>query len=434
MMKNKAIFLIITIAAFVGFIQSCNSKSDEIFPEISVSKPMNGNIFDNGDTIIFQALFSDDSKLMYAEVILVDKANIPKLPVFTITPDKNPFSITGSYIISDPLLPGGIYQLRFRTSDGTNVTNNFIDIQIHELDQQLLYPLIVTHPETNRWEAYSLTAANIWKEIYSYTGDYSGSAVNSAASQFYICGIVQSDLTAVKLPEGKFLWSVKPEIHQSQRWFEGITFDNTMLYVSCAEGNIRGYDNTGSEIYKTETYPNASPSHSAKTKNFVVGYFEDNFSKSKSLVAFHNEGGKMIQDKYIFTEVVGLHHIENDNILVFSNSTGQSEISLYDGTANTFSLLHLFYDGTFFETAVIDKNNFLISGSTGLYWFRMNTNSLISFSTEMINCQVAFDPLTQLIYASNSSILKVIDFPSGSTVESYSVPGPAVDLHLVYNK
>jgi len=59
---------------------------------------------------------------------------------------------------------------------------------------------------------------------------------------------------------------------------------------------------------------------------------------------------------------------------------------------------------------------------------------LISLSTEMINCQVAFDPLTQLIYASNSSILKVIDFPSGSTVESYSVPGPAVDLHLVYNK
>jgi hypothetical protein len=434
MAKISATFCVLFIAMAFAFIQGCDDKEDEVYPEIKVSQPLNGVNFENGDTISFQATFSDNAKLQSVEIVLVDKNNIAVLPNLSLMPDKNPFSLIGSYIISDPLLPGGVYQLRFRASDGTNVTNHFVDIQIYELQQQLLYPLIVTHPETSRWSVYRLTAANLWKEIYSYTGDYVGSAVNSAASQFYTCGIAQSDLTAAKLPEGGFLWNVKPQIHQSMRWFEGITFNNNMLYVSCAEGNIRGYDKTGTEIYKTETYSNAIPSLSVTTKNYVVAYFRDNFSNSNMLVAFHNEGGKMIHNKFILTGPIGLHHLNYDKVLVFSNSNGEGEISLYNGADNTFSSLYHFREGTFFETAFLDSDNYIISGSSGLFWYRMSKNSLISIAPHLINCQVACDPLDQLIYVSQNSMLNVLDFSTGSLIQSYTLPGSAVDLHLVYNK
>lgn len=59
--------------------------------------------------------------------------NKPMLGNINIIPGENPFSLKGDYIIDDPMLPGDIYQLRFRASDGTNVTNNFVKIQIHEL-------------------------------------------------------------------------------------------------------------------------------------------------------------------------------------------------------------------------------------------------------------------------------------------------------------
>jgi len=434
MVKIRAIIFLIFIATSFALLQSCDEKEDIEYPEILVSQPLNGENFENGDTISFQATFSDNAKLQSVEIVLVDKNNIAVLPNLSLVPDKNPFSLIGSYIISDPLLPGGVYQLRFRTSDGTNVTNRFIDIQIYELDRQLLYPLIVTQPASNQWTAYKLTGTDTWKEIFSYTGDYLGSAVNSAESQFYTCGIVQSDLTALKLPEGGFLWNVKPQIHQSMRWFEGITFNNNMLYVSCAEGNIRGYDKTGNEIYKTETFPDAIPSLSVKTKNFIVAYFYDKFSKSNLLVAFHNEGGKMIQNKFILASPVGLYHLTNDKILVFSNSNGEGEISLYNGTDNSFSSFYHFKEGTFFETAALDSDNFMISGSSGLFWYRMSKNSLISIAPDLINCQLACDPIDQLIYAGRNSMLKVLDFSTASVIQSYPLPGPVVDLHLVYNK
>ena len=434
MVKIRAIFFVISISIAIAFIQGCKDNEDLVYPEISVSQPLNGDNFENGDTISFQVTFSDNSELLSAEVVLVDKNNIAVLPNLNLVPDKNPFSLIGSYIISDPLLPGGVYQLRFRASDGTNVTNRFVDIQIHELEMQLLYPLIVTHPASNQWTAYKLNGTGTWKEIFSYTGDYLGSAVNSAASQFYTCGISQSDLTAVKLPEGGFLWNVKPEIHQSLRWFEGITFTDNKLYISCAEGNIRGYDKTGNEIYKTETYQNAIPSISVKTQNFVVAYFKDNFSNSNLLVAFHNEGGKMIHYKFILTGPIGLHHLNNDKVLVFSNNNGEGEISLYNGMDNSFSSFYHFNEGTFFETAALDSDNFIISGSAGLFWYRMSKNSLISIAPDLINCQLACDPIDQLIYAGQNSMLKVLDFSTTSVIQIYPLPGPVVDLHLVYNK
>jgi len=434
MVKIRATLFVLFSALALILLQGCGDKEDDVYPEIKVSQPLNGVNFENGDTISFQATFSDNSTLQSVEIVLVDNNNIAVLPNLVLVTDKNPFTITGSYIISDPLLPGGVYQLRFRASDGINVTNKFVDIQIYELQRQLLYPLIVTHPETSRWSAYRLTAANSWKEIYSYTGDYLSSAVNSAASQFYTCGIVQSDLTAVKLPEGGFLWNVKPEIHQSLRWFEGITVNNNMLYVSCAEGNIRGYDKTGNEIYKTETFPNAIPSLSAISKNFVVGYFKDNFGNNNSLLAFHIVGGKLIHNKFIPSDVIGLQHINNDKVLVFSNSNGEGEISLYDGADNTFSSLYHFQYGTFFETAAMDSDNYIISGSSGLFWYRMSKNSMISLQPDLINCQVACDPLDQLIYTSQNSMVHVLDFSTASVIQSYNLPDPAVALHLVYNK
>jgi hypothetical protein len=64
----------------------------------------------------------------------------------------------------------------------------------------------------------------------------------------------------------------------------------------------------------------------------------------------------------------------------------------------------------------------------------MSKNSLISIAPDLINCQIACDPVDQLIYASQNSILKVLDFSTASVIQSYTLPGPVVDLHLVYNK
>ncbi len=427
-------FLLFVFAASTLLLASCADEEDTEFPKISVSQPSENAIYDYGDTIRFEAVCNDNNKLISIEVMLVDMDNKPMLGNIGIVPGENPFSLKGDYMIDDPMLPGGIYQLRFRASDGTNVTNSFVKIQIHELERQMLYPVIVTHPEENKWKAYRLINGPDWQEIYTHNGDYSGSAVNSSASQLYICGESQSDLAAFRLPDGLALWHVKPGIHQSLRWFEGIIFNYPFLYVSCAEGNIRSYDKTGIEVYKTGTYPNSIPNVSVVTKNFVIGSFKDSFNNEKSLIAFHNEGGLMIRNKFIQPEVVSLLFLENDNVLVFSNMNGQGSILLYNGTDNTLAELHPFFEGAFYEAVALDSDNFLVTGSSGIFWYKYSKNSLSPFATDLMYNQLACDNTSQLVFASSGNLMKVFSFPFATLEESYTMPANAIDLHLVFNK
>lgn len=434
MNKIHAVVLIFLAVLTTILIAACDTKEDAEYPAITVTLPMPGSIFENGDTIRFHALFSDNTKLTSLEVILLDQDNKPMLSAISRIPEGNPFTWLGDYCINDPMLPNGVYQLRFRTSDGLNVSNHFVEIQIHELAREMLYPLIVTHPEQDKWTAYRLTSKNTWQEFYSQTGDYCGSAVNSPASQFYICGISLSNLTAVHLPDGIPLWNIKPVFNQSMRWFESISFTYPQLYVSCAEGNIRGYDKTGNEIYKSQTYATAVPKLSVTTRNMVIGTFKDSFSTDRFLLAFHNPGGLMLNSKYIQGDVTGILNTTADKVLVFSNSNGEGEISLYNGTDNTLILLHPFSEGIFGEVAALDTDNYLITSSAGLYRYQLSNNSLTLFVAGMVYGNIACDNTSQRIYACSKNTMSVYTFPFPDLLETYPLPDSAIDLHLVFNK
>lgn len=434
MIKNRKTYLLFLFVLTLACLGSCDSKEDTEYPKIVINLPLAGSSYENGDTIIFNALINDNSQLSNVEVLLVDQDNKPVLANFSLVPTANPFTFHGEYTINDPMLPGGTYQLRFKASDGINSANQFVQIQVHELQRQLLYPLIVTHPTSGNWLVYSLTNNNAWKEIYSHTGDYSGSSVNSPASQLYMCGVYLSDLTAVHLPNGVILWQVKPEVYQSGRWFESLNFCYPNLYVCCANGSILGYDNTGAETYKSETYANSIPHLSVTTKNLVIGSFKDAFSNDNFLVAFHNEGGKMIYNNFIQDEVVDLVQVENDKILIFSNNEGHGIISLYNGADNSMSVLHPFNDGTFREVSAMDKENYLVSGNKGLYWYRLSNNSLTPFVPAEINSLIECDNTSQLIFACSGKTMNVYNFPDATLSESIPLPDTAIDLHLVFNK
>ena len=435
MVKNHA-YLILSIASIVNLLMAgCDTKKDDEFPVITVSQPLAGTIYEVGDTIKFSALISDNNKLNAVEISLIDNENNkPSLQTISIKPDKNPFTFHGDYVINDPLLAGGKYQLRFRALDDENVTNKFVEIQLIELEQELLYPLIITHPENEKWIAYKMTSGNTWKELYTHTGDFCGSAINSAASLLYMCGIYQSDLTAVKLTDGLPLWNIKPGLNQKLRWFEHLSFSNQVLYASCTEGNIRGYNKSGTETYKSGIYANMIPGVSALTKNYLVASFTDVFSTERFLVAFHNTGGLLIYTKFIQTEVVELLHATADKVLVFSNSNGKGEISVYDGSDNSIYMTHTFPDGTFKEAATMDTDNYLVATSAGLYWYRLSNNSLTPFVAKQINGHIACDYTSQLVYTSSGKMLEVYSFPFASLVESYALPDTLADLHLVFNK
>lgn len=433
---NKKYFqlLIFPIVFIFTLIIGCSTDEDSQSPLITVVSPAVNSVFENGDTIRFRAYYSDNSQLISASIQMVDSDNKPVLGAISSIPVSNPFTFEGEYAINDPLLPGGVYNLRFTTSDGVNTTNHFTKIQVHEIERKLLYPVIVTQKATNTWQAYRMLPDETWYEFTTHSGDYCGSAINPLTSQFYFCGRYQSDLVATKLPDGIPVWRVKPVFNQAQRWFEGIVFDQSLLYIASYEGNIRGYDKTGTELYKSETFPNEYPKLSVLTKNFIIGAFIDDFSSNKHLVVFHNQGGKMIYSRFFQKNVVELLHTSGDKVLVFSNSNGIGDISIYNGADNILSSLHSVSSGSIHEVAAMDNDNYIISTSAGLFRYQLSNNSLTPFAENYFNCEIACDPVSQQVFASSKQQINVFNFPFAVLTKSYSTPYEVTELHLMYNK
>jgi hypothetical protein len=142
----------------------------------------------------------------------------------------------------------------------------------------------------------------------------------------------------------------------------------------------------------------------------------------------------MIYSKFIQSEVACMQHLESDKVLVFSNNNGQGIISVYDGTEDTFITIHLNYEGTFYKAEAMDSNNYIISGSKGLYWYDYDKNSLTPFKPGVINSEIKCDNTSQLVYACSGKTLNTYSFPFAGLIQSYSLPDTAVALHLLYNK
>ena len=434
MKKNYSIFQFLVSSVLLLLISACDTKVDFGYPEINVMQPLPERIYQNGDTIKFRAEFSDNNQLANIELLLVNQDNKPMLPVVSLIPDQNPYILEGDYILSDPMLPDGSYYIRFHASNGKNTTNQFVAVQIYGLEREMLYPIVVTHQGSDTWEAYKLAKNDEWLKFYTHNGDYAGCAINSTESQFYISGNSISNLSSVKLPEGALQWNVKPVYYQSHNWFGGLEFCYPNLYVSCAEGNIRGYNKSGNEIYKSETFPNAEPSLLVATKNFLVGAFADAFSSDRFLVAFHYPGGKMFSNKFFHGEIIGLLYTSSEKILVFSNSDGEGSISQYNATDNSLSVLHPFYSGVFIDAAKMDSDNYIISSSSGIYLYCISNNSLTPLVPEIKNAKIACDNTSQQFYSCSGIEMLVYSFPIPVLQSKIPLPDTIVDFHLVFNK
>lgn len=434
MLNTCSLFFVISVSLLAAITMGCSQHEDSEFPEITVMMPVIHSVFENGDTIEFRALISDNQHIAGVNIQLVDIDNKPVLGAISSSPVTNPFIFEGEYIINDPLLPGGMYHLRFQSSDGVNITNRFVQVQVQEMDRQMLYPVIVAKSPGNIWKAYRLPETAIWKEFASHTGDYCGSGINSETSQFYFCGKYLSDLDAVKLPDGIPAWKVKPGFNGSQRWFESVAFYSPHLYVSCFEGNIRGYDKYGIEIYKSESFADAYPYLLVAAKNLLLGAFRDDFSTNRYLAAFHKQGGKLIYSKFIRKDVTGLMHTTGDKVLVFSNSDGYGDISLYNGADNTLYPLRSFTEGTFHEAVAMDGDTYYISTSAGIYRYQAGKNTLTAFETNSRNSEIACDPIARQIYSCKGNTLGVFSTPSAELVKSFLLPDGVIDIYLLFNK
>jgi hypothetical protein len=416
------------------FLVSCQKEGDALIPVISVQSPSEWSVFAVGDTIPLQASISDNKQLISVRITLIDSEKRPVLPSIDIASTTNPYSLNTGYPISDSLIESGIYEIQFQASDGLNISNSFVKVQVNALPRKFLYPVLITRPSSNQVLVSSLDTAGNLEEIYSRQGDYIGSAANSRNGLLYISGASKSALTAYNLREKKIEWSIPGHQIPEQHWFEGIVYQAPLLYVSYYEGYIKAFDKDGVTSFTSEKTGLYHPIVTCSFGEWIAASLREKETDRNALAIYYAPGGTLRQLFSPTPAIVALFKADNQHLLSFGNSDGNSYIHVFDKLNSTFTQLKQNPGDSIFCVSAMDANNYLLSGKDKVYWYSYNQNSLVVFASGLTRSRIACESTGMQVYAASDKFISIYSYPEGILLRKIPSYYPIADIQLLYNK
>jgi hypothetical protein len=416
------------------FLVSCKKDVDSQIPDISVQAPFEWAVFEVGDTIPLKATISDNKQLISVKVTLTDSEKRPVLPSIDIASTSNPYILNAGYPISDSLIESGMYEIQFQASDGLNISNSFVKIQVNALPRKFLYPIVISRPSPNQVIVSSLDTSGNLEQMYSRQGDYIGSAINSREGLLYLSGAYKSALTAYNIREKKFEWSISGQQLPEQHWFEGIIYQSPFLYVSYYEGYIKAIDKAGVTSFTSEKTGLYHPVITCSFGDWVAASLREKETDRNALAIYYTPGGTLRQIFSPTPAIIALFKADSQHLLSFGNSSGNSYIHVFDKLSSTFTQLKMNPGDSIFCVSAMDANNYLLSGKDKIYWYSFSQNSLVVFASGLNRSRITCESIGMQVYAAADKFISLYSYPEGILLRKLQSPDPVVDIQLLYNK
>ncbi len=432
--SSRLIFFLLAAIMLSCGLFSCRIQENGSPPVILPERPLSGSAYNVTDTIYVKATVTDDSPLLYIKVVLNDNQNRPVLTPIILQSPKNPSVLNLAYPIDDPALETGEYELNIQASDGENTSNTFIRISITGIEKEFQGTILVTRPASNLIRAWTYHDSTGFREVISYQGDYAGSALNSTHKLLYLSGSSQSDLIAVSLNNNQIAWQIPVVMQPSNRWFESVAYQSPYLLVSYNEGYVKGFDHKGVTVFTTSDTDPEYPLLATLSENGLVACLQNRKTGTCALDLFYVPGGTIMTRVSPVPRAVALLPATSHEMLLFGNQDQSARIDVFNDQNRTLSNLKTLPNDSIFSVAAMDADNYLLSGLSGIYWYRYSTNSIVTFTDEMPRARIKCETVGMEVYAALGNAVRIYSFPEALLKKTISSPDPILDIHLLYNK
>ena len=366
-------------------------------------------------------------------VTLISPAGGVAIPTVIFSVSGKSAHLVFGYDLSDNHLVSGVYSLKISASDGVNVTNSFLHIQIiaSPYKRKAIYlisrntsAVFVSKVDTN----YLITP------VQSLSGDYSGSAISSWFQQMYVAGAYTGNFTAINTSTGAISW-FKPVVSGFNPWFNGAFVFSNLVYSPYFNGSVKGYDTSGNQKINLLTQSNYHPGKIFLSGNYLLNeqiYVTNNSSK---LVVNNSGTGMGLQELALNQSVVQFCEKDPDNIFIFGNNGGQGVIELYTISANGSWLPYTLPAGTILSVSQVDSDTYLIAASDGnIYKYQYSINSMTVFLSGITASVLQYDPLKNEVLASSVNTLRIYDYAGAVLKHTVLHTDTILNFHVLNNK
>ncbi|OFX25853.1 MAG: hypothetical protein A2033_03125 [Bacteroidetes bacterium GWA2_31_9] len=404
----KSFFLIVIILIYFS---SCKKK-ENASPEISVSKPINNQIFMIGDTIHISGHVSDDVLVNSVSVSIVDakSISISSSENYSINNESADFSYDFIPIISEALSSES-YSLKVSAYDGDLYTRVYIPIILSE--KPLIKSGYLVLYRKNDYSTYLGFNDNALNEINKKTiNDISKTiTIDYNENLFYYYGISSGNLIALNSDDLIEKWQVSGINNFQPDYLSNMKVTNNLLFVSHQNARINAYDKFGN-IRKSAQLNDLSYETGVFNvhNEFIVCFSSNNYQKR--IECLNYETGSPMSYKVIDFDAVGIENYNNEKIVIFGNKNNITKACTLDVYQNIIYEITNFPQGKLQAVANISETETLLLIDSKVYLFN-KTNVNISLFGIFANSQsISYDEISGELYIIANDKLQIYDFAS----------------------
>jgi len=436
-MKNICSFkILVLLILLISLFLCCKKENDTAFPVINVYHPTENEIFAVLDTIVIKAEISHNKKLSNVSIAVVDLNLTPVTGRFNSYPDDYNYTINSNIIIDNIELPSGYYYLHIRASDGSNETNSYTKIYLHEAPYLLEKVFLITKTSLNNLEVSVLNSSLEKTSIYNLNSDFGYTAIDPINKLLYISGKFSSKIYCYDYQNNINKWEAMVQGYVPSPYFDDIKLYNKKIYISIRQKAILAYNSGGTLVYNlptnTERYPDKIHDH----KQYLVSSQYALSNQNSFIELDYLESGGFFQLLQINMNVVKFISKDDNNIYVFANDlNGNAEMRIYDIESNGVWEPYNLVAGKIIDVVEADNNTCFIAYENKILKYTYNPNGATTYISNISPFKLKFDKTEQQLYVlTNDKKILVYNYPNPTLIKQNSVNDSICDLILGYNK
>lgn len=421
------------VLVLVAFLVSCKKDEDTQDPVIEITSPVDGALYDVGDTIRITMEVADDVALADVEIKLTDMNLTPVMPTAVIATSGEGGTLQVEYFLDDVSLPSGQYYIHATVHDAArNDDKDFVSLNVTEVPLELKGIIAVTtlpgfvtvHNIDTSWTAFSLG---------THAGDFTDMAVSSYWQQVVFTGAVTGVTRCISLDGAHAGWTVNPFPSTGAYWGNVIAHDRSWLINYRADGVIKASDanNTISTQYNANS--------AFFFRHFVFSgtrLFADmvDATGTSRLLGVYQGGGGATQQTVLNVDPVALLPRDENSIYIAGNQSGQGKLLIYDyGSNGTWEPIAL-PAGKILSAAEIDTNTLLLAMDNGsIYTFTYSPVGLLVWNAALAQ-HVRYDHAEGTVITAEGGNVRQYAYPQTTVIDQISLADSVRDVELWYNR
>ena len=436
MKPSKSIKAILILVLVLLFIQSCKKEVDITFPVITVTQPTENQIFAVLDTIQISAEITHNKKLSSVSMAIVDMDLTPVTGRFNSYPETNSYSINSNIIIDNIELPSGYYYLHIRASDGTNETNSYTKIYLHEAPTLLEKVFLITKTSLDGLDVSVLDSSLQKTYKYNLNTDFGYADVDPINKLLYISGKYSSKIYCYDYQNNINKWDAMVQGYLPSPYFNDIKLQNKKIYISIRQKAILAYNSSGTLVYNLPTSAERYPDKIYIHKQYLVSSQYALSNQNSYIELDYLESGGFFQLLQINMNVVKFISKDDNNIYVFANDqNSNAEMRIYDIESNGVWEPYNLGAGKIVDVVEADNNTCFIAYENKILKYTYNPNGATTYINNINPLRLKFDNTEQQLYVvTNDKKILVYNYPYPILAKQNSVSDSICDIVLGYNK